>query len=73
MDIVRAVCVGEFLRGGVGDFGEDEGGEGGGIGAGGGGGGVLAEDCGAVRDAGAGRGGLAMSRGEDRGRLGIAY
>lgn len=37
VDVVGAVGVGEFLRGGVVDFGEDEGGEGGGLGCGGGG------------------------------------
>lgn len=49
MDEVLAVGVGEFLRGGMRDLGEDERGEGGGLG--GGGGGVLGEDGAVVGDA----------------------
>jgi hypothetical protein len=37
VDVVVVVGVGQFLRGRVRDFGEDEGGEGGGGGGGGGG------------------------------------
>ena len=59
MDEEAVVGVGELLGGGVGDFGEDDGGEGGGVGAAGAGGGVFGEDCVAVGYAGAGGGRLA--------------
>ena len=59
MDKVLAMGVGEFLRGVVGEFGEDKGGELGGVG--GGDGGVFGEDRRAVGDAGAGEKGVGVS------------
>jgi hypothetical protein len=59
VDVVGAVRVGEFFGFGVGDLGENEGGEGGGLA--GGGGGVFSEDGVVVGYAGAGSRGREVS------------
>lgn len=65
MNVVVSMSVGEFLRGGVLDFGKDERGQGAGVGGRGVGRAVLAEDGGAVGDAGVEEGWLGGGGGHD--------